>query len=293
MGEKVQGRLLIIGGAEDRQGECRILGEFVALAGGPEARLVVIAAASREGPALGREYSLLFRELGARAVDTIYVESRQEANVARLVKVLARASGVFFTGGDQLRLTSLLGGTLVERGVRKAYEGGAIIAGTSAGASAMSDTMIVEGPSDDPPQRCTLKMAPGFRLLREVVVDQHFAQRGRLGRLLSVVAQNPYILGLGIDEDTAVVVEPRGWFRVIGSYTATVIDGRSIGVSNVSETEPDAPLALTHVTMHVLPHGYGFDLRNRLPLQPEDLAALSPAAAQELRKYAGGDEGEG
>ena len=293
MGEKVQGRLLIIGGAEDRQGECRILGEFVALAGGPEARLVVIAAASREGPALGREYSLLFRELGARAVDTIYVESRQEANVARLVKVLARASGVFFTGGDQLRLTSLLGGTLVEREVRKAYEGGAIIAGTSAGASAMSDTMIVEGPSDDPPQRCTLKMAPGFRLLREVVVDQHFAQRGRLGRLLSVVAQNPYILGLGIDEDTAVVVEPRGWFRVIGSCTVTVIDGRSIQLSNVSETAPDAPLALTQVTMHVLPQGYGFDLRRRLPLPPEEVAALSPSGAQEVRKDAGGDSGEG
>jgi len=153
--------------------------------------------------------------------------------------------------------------------------------------------MIVEGPSDDPPQRCTLKMAPGFRLLREVVVDQHFAQRGRLGRLLSVVAQNPYILGLGIDEDTAVVVEPRGWFRVIGSYTATVIDGRSIGVSNVSETEPDAPLALTQVTMHVLPQGYGFDLRRRLPLPPEEVAALSPSGAQEVRKDAGGDSGEG
>ncbi|MFY9499692.1 MAG: cyanophycinase, partial [bacterium] len=109
MGEKVQGRLLIIGGAEDRKGECKILRELVAMAGGPGARLVVITAASREGPALGREYSLLFRELGARVVDTIYVESRQEANVARLVKVLARASGVFFTGGDQLRLTSLLG----------------------------------------------------------------------------------------------------------------------------------------------------------------------------------------
>jgi len=293
MGEKVQGRLLIIGGAEDRKGECKILRELVAMAGGPGARLVVITAASREGSALGREYSSLFRDLGAGAVQALYVDIRKEANEPGAVRVLDQASGVFFTGGDQLRLTSLLGGTLVEREVRKAYEGGAIIAGTSAGASAMSDTMIVEGPSDDPPQRCTLKMAPGFRLLREVVVDQHFAQRGRLGRLLSVVAQNPYILGLGIDEDTAVVVEPRGWFRVIGSYTATVIDGRSIGVSNVSETEPDAPLALTHVTMHVLPHGYGFDLRNRLPLQPEDLAALSPAAAQELRKYAGGDEGEG
>src|SRR5690606_34033005 len=120
MGEKVEGHLLLIGGAEDRKGECRILGEFVVLAGGPVARLVVIAAASREGTALGRVYSFLFRDLGAGAVETLSVDSRQEANEPAVVKGLARASGVFFTGGDQLRLTSLLGGTLVEREVRKA-----------------------------------------------------------------------------------------------------------------------------------------------------------------------------
>ncbi|NLJ33054.1 MAG: cyanophycinase [Firmicutes bacterium] len=268
MGEKVEGRLLIIGGAEDREGDCEILREVVALAKGRGQGLVVITAASRGGAQLGREYREIFQRLGARRVRILHVNQRERANDPAVAVDLRRAGGIFFSGGDQLRLTSLLGGTRVEREVRRAYEGGALIAGTSAGASAMSDTMIVEGPDDDPPRRCTLKMAPGFRLLKEVVVDQHFAQRGRLGRLLGVVAQNPYTLGLGIDEDTAVEVNPRGRFRVLGSYTATVIDGLGIEVSNVSEANPDAPLALTQVKMHILPAGYGFDLKKRLPLTP-------------------------
>ncbi len=271
MGEKVQGRLFIIGGAEDREGDCKILRQVVALMQERGDGLVVITAASRGGARMGREYRSIFRRLGARRVGILHVNRREEANATAVVGELEGAGGIFFSGGDQLRLTSLLGGTRVEREVRRAYERGALIAGTSAGASAMSDTMIVEGPDDDPPRRCTLKMAPGFRLLKEVVVDQHFAQRGRLGRLLGVVAQNPYTIGVGIDEDTAVEVSPRGRFRVLGSYTATVIDGRGIGVTNVSEANPDAPLALTQVKMHILPAGYGFDMKRRLPLGPADL----------------------
>lgn len=271
MGEKVRGRLFIIGGGEDREGDCKILRQVVALVAERGGKMVVITAASRGGVRLGQEYRSIFRRLGAREVVILHVNRRGEANDLALAADVEEAGGIFFSGGDQLRLTSLLGGTRVEKEVRRAYERGALIAGTSAGASAMSDTMIVEGPDDDPPRRCTLKMAPGFRLLKEVVVDQHFAQRGRLGRLLGVVAQNPYTIGVGIDEDTAVEVNPRGRFRVLGSYTATVIDGRGIGVTNVSEANPDAPLALTQVKMHILPAGYGFDMKRRLPLGPTAL----------------------
>jgi len=127
----------------------------------------------------------------------------------------------------------------------------------------MSNTMIVEGNSNDPARKCTLKMAPGLNFLDGVIIDQHFDQRGRFGRLLCGVAQNPGILGIGIDEDTAIMVHPDNHFKVVGNNAVTVIDGQSIKSSNVSESKPDEILAITNVTVHVLSQGYGFDLMVR------------------------------
>jgi cyanophycinase len=135
----------------------------------------------------------------------------------------------------------------------------------------MSDTMIVGGVGEDAPKQDTVRMAPGLALIDGVAIDQHFAQRGRINRLLSVVAQHPNILGLGIDEDTAIVVSPQMRFEVIGSSTVTVADGRGLTFSNVSESKPDQPLALFDVTLHVVPCNHGFDLYSRRPLTPSEL----------------------
>ena len=154
--------------------------------------------------------------------------------------------------------------------LHSAWKAGVVIAGTSAGASAMSRTMIVEGNDNDPARKCTLKMAPGLGLLDRALIDQHFHQRGRIGRLLCGVAENPSILGIGIDEDTAIRVYPDDHFEVIGSNSVVVVDGKSIKSSNVSELMPDENLAITNVVLHVLPAGYGFDMTERKVLRVEE-----------------------
>ena len=172
----------------------------------------------------------------------------------------------YFSREDQLRITSLLGGTQAEEMLGKAYSRGIVIAGTSAGASVMSETMITSGNDDDAPKKCTLKMAPGLGLLKDVVIDQHFAQRGRIGRLLTAIAQNPHMLGLGIDEDTAVIIDSDAVFEIIGSHAVTIIDGKNLDFTNVSELKPDEILSITNVNMHVLSSGYAFDINLRKPL---------------------------
>lgn len=268
MGEKARGNLVIIGGHEDKEHDCTILRRVVQLAGGRAAVLLVVTTASREGEAAGQVYRDLFLRLGASEVMVTHVDSRQAAEDPGQARLAEAATGIFFTGGDQLRITATLGGTALGAAISGRYEAGVVVAGTSAGAAAMSNTMIVGGPEDDAPKKCTTAMAPGLGLLQEVVVDQHFAQRGRLGRLLSAVAQNPYVLGLGIDEDTAVLVGPEARLQVIGSQTVTVVDGAHLTHSNASESRPDDPLALLGVVLHTLPVGYGFDLRQRRPLLP-------------------------
>lgn len=265
MAQKKRGHLVIIGGAEDRTGECKILRSFVELSGGRKARLAVLSTAS-EDPRAGETYRRVFEELGAEQVRVLAIRHRDEANRRDLTSLLKDISGVFFTGGDQLRITSILGGSRLYRILKDALEDGVIMAGTSAGASAMSETMLVGGADETAPTRETALMAPGLGFLRDVVVDQHFAERGRIGRLLSVVAYNPFILGVGIDEDTAIVVSPDDSFYVVGSGTVTVLDGRSVTYSNVSESAARTPLTLTGVTLHILAEGYRYDLKERMAL---------------------------
>lgn len=257
---------MIIGGAEDDRGP--ILEEVVRLAGGDRAVIAVLATASGEPEGAERRYEAAFRKLGVAGVEVLPVRVRQDAERHDILDRAGGATAFFFTGGDQLRITSALGGTSLDSLLRLKHAEGTVVAGTSAGASVMSETMIVEGDSDDAPKKCTIKMAPGMGFLEGAVVDQHFAQRGRLGRLLTALAQNPRVLGLGIDEDTAVCVRPDRTLAVIGSQTVTVVDGRSISHTNASVSLPDEPLALSGVVLHVLPSGYRFDLADRSPLPP-------------------------
>lgn len=265
-----EGKLIIIGGAEDKEEKCEILKEVVKAAKGEPGRIVIMTTATQKPEEVGRIYIRIFEKLGVKEVKIINIDNRQDALEAKYLKLIEKATCIFFTGGDQLRITSILEGTLMGAKLKELFAKGVPIVGTSAGASAMSSTMIVAGNEQDAPRKCTVKMAPGLGLLTGVVVDQHFAQRGRIGRLLCAVAQNPRMLGIGIDEDTAIIVEG-GRFKVIGSQAVTVVDGTFLSFSNVSESSPNDPLALMDIKLHVLPRGYGFDLNTRKPLQEDQL----------------------
>ncbi|MGE5678521.1 MAG: cyanophycinase [Pseudomonadota bacterium] len=260
MPEHERGSLVIIGGAEDKRADKAILKEVIKLSGGEDSRVALITTATNSPGEVGQEYKRLFGDLGAKSVVSINITGRESANNLDGLKALRDSTCVFFVGGDQLRISSILGGTEVHELVRELYREGRVIAGTSAGASMMSEIMVVEGKDEEAPRKCTLKMAPGMGLLEGVIIDQHFNQRGRIGRLLAAVAQNPNVLGIGIDEDTAMIVNENLEFVVEGSGVVTVVDGREIGFTNISEQYQDDPLAITNVKIHVFPKGYGFSL---------------------------------
>lgn len=261
-----KGPLLIIGGGEDKTGECIVLRHAFDLFGGREARIAVVATASTEGLEAGAVYRQIFTDLGAASVDVLEVASRDVAQQRQTLDVIERSSGIFFTGGDQLRITSILGGTSLLRALLTARRRGAAIAGTSAGASMMSATMIVDGAGDASVRRGMTHMSPGIGFFESAVIDQHFAQRGRINRLLAAVAQNPALLGIGLDEDTAISVQPDGVFKVVGSQTVTVVDGSQLTFTNVSERSPEEALTLSDVTLHVLSEGHRYDVGARRPI---------------------------
>lgn len=263
MNKKAQGALIIIGGAEDKQGDCVILKKLIELSNKRKGDIVILTAATEYSETIASEYIEIFKRLGVNNTNAAHIQTRKDADSQYNSMMLEKAACIFFTGGDQLRITSLMGGTQTEKALRKAYEQGAVIAGTSAGASVMSETMITSGNEDDAPRKCTLKMAPGLGLLSGVVIDQHFAQRGRIGRLLTAIAQNPTMLGIGIDEDTAIVISNNSIFEIIGSHAVTILDAHGSEFTNVSEMKPDDILAITNITMHVLPAGYHYDINLR------------------------------
>ncbi|NLI93901.1 MAG: cyanophycinase [Peptococcaceae bacterium] len=275
MNEHISGNLLIIGGAEDKQNECKILKYFFHEAGEKDARICVITAASSTAERAGKVYEDLFIKFGCPDVEIINIISRDDANTRENVDKIIRSSGVFFTGGDQLRITAMLGGTELGKALQHIYERKIIIAGTSAGASVMSDTMIIGGEGDTPGEDL-IKMAPGLGLLKGVIIDQHFAQRGRIGRLLTAVSLNPYVLGIGIDEDTSIHVTADGSIKVIGRGTALIIDASSVIVSNVDELFSGRPLALAPLQLHVLSEGYVFDIFGR---------ASNPRQTRNFKEY--------
>lgn len=263
------GPLVIIGGAEDKQGECRILREFLRLGGGREAKVLVMTVATELPIEVGMDYVEVFKKLGAKDVRTFDVSSREAANRDSAVEFVRDATCIFFTGGDQLRITKLLGGTRIDAAIHDALRSGTPLGGTSAGASMMSSTMIVDGEAETNPRICVVNMAPGMEFMEGAVIDQHFAQRGRLGRLVSAVAQYPHHLGLGIDEDTAVIVEGRH-FRVLGRGAVSVVDAGSMTHSNLDSVGENESLALCGVQLNILPDGYGFDLRSRTAITDWD-----------------------
>ncbi len=262
-----RGCLIIIGGGEDRDpaGERRILREVARHVHG--GKLVLATVASHRPEGYFDEYEKAFADLGIGELVELYVEERSRAGDREKLSVLDDAAGIFFSGGDQLRITSQIGDTGIEAKVRALYERGGVVAGTSAGASVMSDTMVIKGTNKITHRIGDLHMAPGMGLMPGVIIDQHFAERGRFGRLIGAVAHNPRILGLGLDEDTAAVVEG-DCFKVIGSGAVYVVDGADISYSNVAEARSEQALSMHNMRVHVLSDDDGFDLKTRTPIPP-------------------------
>jgi cyanophycinase len=272
MNGKVRGSLIIVGGHEEKEKEAEraILEELAVRAKRRKGSLVVMTVATQLPEEVASEYRSVFRDLGVRDLDVVDIRSRDDANADDAVEKIRDASVVYFTGGDQLRITSQVGDSPVFRCLNEIYRRGATIAGTSAGAAAMSETMLVSGAGDESTEISALGMAPGLGLLSGVVVDSHFAERGRFGRLLGAVAQNPKNIGLGIDEDTAVVVEREERFRVVGSGAVYVVDGTGVSYSSLSERRAEGILSIFDVKVHVLGDGDTYDLTQRCPTIPDE-----------------------
>lgn len=267
--EKLKGNLIIIGGAEDKKGEKEILKEVCSKIDKENEKLVIATIATELPKEVGAEYTDIFKKLGVKNIDILDIAQRDDACRESNVALIKNASLVFFTGGDQLRITSLVGGTPIYDALKQSVENGCVFVGTSAGASVVSDTMIITGEDEESPKKWTLKMSPGLGLIKDVIIDQHFAQRGRIGRLLTGVAENPESLGIGIDEDTAIMVNPKAEFQVIGSGAVYVIDGSSISYTNVSEQYPEEVLSMFDIKMHVLKCGDKFALSERHPIKED------------------------
>ena len=256
------GPVLLIGGAEDKLDDRVILTRFVSLAGGPNARIVVVSTASSLGDAAVELYRQVFLRLGTTDVVGLRPLTRRDANSAKAAAALKDATGVFLTGGNQLRLASIVSGTRIARAILAAHKRGAAIAGTSAGASAMAEHMMAFGASGATPKHRMAQMSEGLGILKDVVVDQHFEQRTRLGRLLAVVAQSPSLLGIGLDEDTAAVVLPDRTLEVIGRGAVTLIDGSHM-ITDAYRASGHRPMMVSGAIIHSIPPGYRFDLRRR------------------------------
>lgn len=270
------GVLLLIGGAEDKIGGRTILSRFIELAGGDAARIAVVATASAFQEYVGQRYVSLFQEMGVANAAPLQLGTRQEAENPATLALLAQATGIFMTGGDQLKLTAVLGGTTTERRIRERFANGVVVAGTSAGASVASEHMLAYGLSGVPPRKALMQFAPGLGLLRGAVVDQHFGARGRVGRLLTAVAHNPGLLGIGLDEDTAIEIHDNQVFSVLGSGTVMIVDGSEVSHTNIYAVNERAPVAICDLRVHTLTSGYGYNIESRRPIMPDPTAPDIP-----------------
>lgn len=271
-----RGHIVPIGGAEGKVGSAAILRRFVELCGGADACMVIIPTAS-ELSHTGARYEAVFRTLGVREVCTLPFDTRADCERADWLAALEGADGVFLTGGNQLRLSTTLGGTPVARTLRRLNAAGVPIAGTSAGAAFMPEHMIAFGQEGPTPRGNMVTLAPGLGLTNRVIVDQHFRQRDRLGRMLTALSYNPFPVGIGLDEDTAAFIGPDDLLEVVGSGALTIVDPAELEYSSMDSGQTRRPVCLIGVRLHVLVHGATFDLETRTPSPPPALARIRAA----------------
>jgi cyanophycinase len=260
---KQRGWIVPIGGAEEKQNSPQILRRFVQLAGGDHADIVVVPTASQVQDT-GARYERIFAELGAGRVSAIDFDTRRDCEEPGRLARLNQATGVFFTGGNQLRLSTLLGGTAIAKAVRALNAAGVPVAGTSAGAAFISEHMIAFGDEGSTPIAGSVRLAPGLGLTNRFIIDQHFRQRDRLGRLLTALAYNPFAIGIGLDEDTAAFIAPDNTVHVQGSGAITVVDAAEVQFSSMDSVHEGRPVCLLGVKLHILTQGATFNLHTRL-----------------------------
>src|SRR5512147_2491747 len=269
---QTRGWIVPIGGAENKENDRHILERFVQVSGGREADIVVIPTASRLHET-GPRYEKLFREIGAARVDSMDFDTRRDCQEPSRLERIAQATGIFFTGGNQLRLTTLLGGTPVAKLVRARNASGIAVGGTSAGASILSEHMIAFGDEGSSVVSGSVRLAPGLGLTNRFVIDQHFRQRDRLGRLITALAYNPFAVGIGLDEDTAAFIGPDETLEVEGGGALTVVDAADVSFSSMDTVNEGQPVCLLGLRLHILVAGATFNLHTRV------------AAAGPLQKY--------
>src|ERR1700733_9903828 len=258
-----RGWIVPIGGAENKENDRHILERFVRVSGGANADIVVIPTASRMHET-GPRYEAIFKELGASEVAVMDFDTRRDCQEAGRLRRIERATGIFFTGGNQLRLTTLLGGTPVAKLIRARNAHGVTVGGTSAGASILSEHMIAFCDEGSSVISGSVRLAPGLGLTNRFIIDQHFRQRDRLGRLITALAYNPFAVGIGLDEDTAAFIGPDNTVQVEGSGGITVVDTAEVQFSSMDTTEEGRPVCLLGLKLHILAQGATFNLNSRV-----------------------------
>ncbi len=267
--EIIGGHLLVIGGAEDKYNERRILKKFLELAGSEKSEVLIVPVASDYPEFAADVYTQAFRNLGIANPRVLRATSRQDVFQADAEGLLDGVTGVFMTGGDQMRLVSLLGGTKFAERLRKMVrETHLVLAGTSAGAAGMSTSMIVRGEPTSHPHKGAVQLSPGLGFLKNIIIDQHFTERGRISRLITAVSYNPYNLGIGIDENTAIILDGKGVLEVFGRGSVTIVDGSKITYNEIAEVAEHESFSVCGVNMHILRDGLIYDYIDRHPLQP-------------------------
>lgn len=268
--ETIGAPLVIIGGAEDKYNERLILRKFLELAGKKKASILIIPIASDFPEMAAETYRKIFKALGTKDIVDLQASTRKEAMEIDAEKLLDGVTGIFISGGDQMRLSTILGGTKFAQILKKRVrEGGIVLAGSSAGAAGLSTSMIVRGKSSMHPQKDAIRLSPGLGILREIIIDQHFSERTRLNRLITAVCYNPRNLGIGIDENTATVISRDGVLEVIGSGTVTIVDGSEISFTNMADVAPTEPFAVADLKVHILTNGSQFNIFSRQPIHSD------------------------
>jgi len=257
-----RGFIIPIGGAEEKFHNPEILDRFVDVCGGRSARIAIIPTAS-EREDTGRNYEKLFRKLGIEHARVLQMLTREDCQSQKFLDYIEGAQGVFMTGGNQLRLSTTLGGTPVAQMIRRRNAAGMHVAGTSAGAAFMPEHMIAGGGEGSTPSPDMVTMAPGLGLTNNFIIDQHFRERDRLGRLLTALAYNPFAVGIGLDEDTAAFIKPGDSLEVVGSGGITIIDPTNLSYSSMDRAQRGEPVSLIDVKLHILIAGGRFEIASR------------------------------
>ena len=269
-----RGYIVPVGGAEEKMGDVAILRRFAALCGGEKCRVAIIPTASMLSETGGR-YEQLFRDLGVKHAQALPIAHRSDCERQEWLDVLDRVDGVFLTGGNQLRLSTMIGGTEVAKALRRRNAEGMHVAGTSAGAAFLCEHMIAFGKEGASPRARNVTLAPGLGLTNRIIIDQHFRQRDRLGRLLTALAYNPFAIGIGLDENTAGFIAPDETLEVVGSGALTIVDPSGLEFSSMARVRKNDAVCLIGLKLHILDHGSTFNLHSRV-------AAAAPAIAKRV-----------